>query len=255
MIAIVTDAPAARVLYPASILGGLLLWEWATSGVSRILVAPPSAVLLRLYQGFASGALGEAFLNSLGHLALGYAIAFAIALPLGTLMGRVASVRHVLDPAISAIYAIPPVALIPFLIIWFGLFFEARVALVVLMCVFEMLVTFAAGARNAPPTLIEVGRAFGASRWRIARAVIFPSMLPFVFTGLRLGMVRAIHAMIVAELFLAAVNLGAYMKRASVRFDSAGVLAVIVLLAVFGLAVQEGFKFAERKLLSWRNVG
>lgn len=246
------DRLNARVLYPISIIGGLLLWEWAASGVSRVLFASPSAIAVKIFQDV--GPLADAFLSSLGHLSLGYAIAFLIALPLGTLIGRVPTVAYVLDPVISAVYAVPPVALIPFIIIWFGLFFEARVALVVLMCVFEMTVTFAAGARNAPPALIEVGRAFGTSRWDIARKVMFPSMLPFVFTGLRLGMVRALHAMIVAELFLAAVNLGSYSKRASVRFDSAGVLAVIVLLGVFGLLLQEGSKLAERKLLAWRNT-
>jgi ABC-type nitrate/sulfonate/bicarbonate transport system permease component len=77
---------------------------------------------------------------------------------------------------------------------------------------------------------------------------MLPAMLPFVLTGLRLGVVRAIHGMIVAELFFAAVNLGALMKRDAARFDSAGVLAIVFVLALFGLATHEGLKALEWKL-------
>jgi NitT/TauT family transport system permease protein len=237
------------LLYAASIVIGLVIWELAGRDVSRVVLAPPSAIALRLWAGFVSGALPVAFLASLGHMLVGFAIALGVALPLGILMGRVRRVAWLLDPLVAALYAIPPVAFVPFIIVWFGLFFEARVALVAVMCVFEMLVTFAAGARNLPPKLLEVARSFGAHRGALVAKVMLPAMFPFIVTGLRLGIVRAVHGMIVAELFFAAVNLGATMKREQMRFDAAGVLAVIVLLAVFGLAIQEALKAVESRAL------
>ena len=128
---------------------------------------------------------------------------------------------------------------------------KSKAALVFLMSFFEILVTVAAGVRNVEPGFLAVGRSFGADRWRLITRVMLPASLPFVFAGLRIGLVRAINAMITAELFLAAVNLGALMKHSAQRFDTAGLLAVIVLLCLVGLAAQAGLKSLEARLLPW----
>jgi len=141
---------------------------------------------------------------------------------------------------------------VPFLVIWFGLFYPARVALVFLMCVFEILVTVAAGVRDVEPRLLEVGRSFGARRWALVGKVLVPAALPFLFTALRIGLVRGTNAMITAELFFAAVNLGALMKDSASRFDTAGLLAVVVALSGFGLVAQEALKALETRALPWR---
>ncbi len=241
----------ALPLTAASMLGGLMLWEIAAHGVSGVIFAPPSMVLARLAQDTASGLLPTTLLGSLAHLAAGFLLAVALALPLGFAIGRSATVAAMFEPVMSAIYAIPPVATVPFLIIWFGLFYEARVALVFLMSFFEILITVTAGARNVDPMLLAVGRSFGAGRAQLVTRVMLPASLPFVFTALRVGLVRAINAMITAELFLAAVNLGALMKQDAQRFDMAGLLSLVVLLCLLGLAAQEGLKALESRLLPW----
>jgi len=237
-------------LYAASIMFGLVLWEYAAHNVSRIVVAPPSAVAAKLFEGIASGRIPQAFAGSLGHMVPGLAIALAIALPLGLAIGRSRTLADYLDPVLNALYAIPPVAFVPIIIVWLGFNFGARVTLVALMSFFEMLFTFAAGSRNISPRLLDAGRSFRASGWPIVRKVMLPAMLPFIITGFRLGLIRAIHGMIVAELFFSAVNLGQIMKRDAARFDSAGVLAIIVVLAAFGLATNEGLKALEWEALS-----
>lgn len=234
-----------------SLAGGLLLWEFAARGVSNVVFAPPSAVLLRLVTDLASGKLLVPLASSLESLALGFSLAVVIAVPLGFAVGRSAAVAAMLDPVLNAIYAIPPVAMVPFLLIWFGLYFEARVALVFLMSFFEILVTVAAGVRNVEPGYLAVGRSFGAGRWRLMTRVMLPASLPFVFAGLRVGLVRGINAMITAELFLAAVNLGALMKQNAQRFDMAGLLSVVVLLCLLGFFAQGGLKAMEARLLPW----
>lgn len=240
-----------RTLYALSILAGLVLWEVWARELPRAVLAPPSAVLLRLVRDVMSGELPAAFVRAFGHLALGYALALAVAVPLGFLMGRSAKVFHALDPILNAVYAIPPVAFVPFLIIWFGLFFPARVALVFLMCAFEILVTVSAGVRDVSPGLIDVGRSFGARRAALVGKVIFPAALPFLFAALRIGLVRGVNAMITAELFFAAVNLGGIMKQSASNFDTAGLLTVIVVLSGFGLVAQEGLKVVEARVLPW----
>ena len=99
-----------------------------------------------------------------------------------------------------------------------------------------------------------VGRSFGARRAALLAKVVFPAALPFLFTALRIGLVRATNAMITAELFFAAVNLGGLMKDSASRFDTAGLLAVIVLLSGFGLAAQETLKAAEARVLPWHGA-
>jgi NitT/TauT family transport system permease protein len=248
---LVSAAVSPRVLYPLSVLGGLILWEILARRVSQAVLAPPTAVLARLLTEAGTGVLPLAFVRSLGALLLGFALAAAVAIPAGFLMGRSRAVSEAVDPILNAVYVIPPVAFVPFFIIWFGLFFPARVALVFVMCVFEMLVTIAAGVRDVSPEFIDVGRSFGARRAVLIGKVLFPASLPFLFAAFRIGLVRAINAVITAELFFAAVNLGAIMKQSAKNFDTAGLLGVIVVLSGFGLAVQEGLKVLEARALPW----
>ena len=239
------------VLYGLSLLGGLIAWELIAAQFSRVILSPPTAVARHLYIHIVNLELPRLLWYSLGHTLLGYALAVAVAVPLGFLMGRSETAFAMFDPIVNALYSIPTVAFVPFIVIWFGLFFPARTALVFLMCVFDILVTVAAGAQNVERTLIDVGRAFGAGRWLLFRKILLPASLPFLFTALRIGLVRAVVAMITAELFFATVNLGKYMQAAQNRFDSAGLLAVLTILAVLGLLVQEGLKALEARMLPW----
>lgn len=240
-----------RALYVVSFLFGLAGWEFVGRILPRVVFASPSRVAVKLFEGFANGTIPSAFANSIQHFALGFLIAFAIALPLGILIGRSRTASMMFSPVIDALFAIPSIAFVPFIMIWFGLYFEARVALVVTMSVLDMLVTIAAGARNIDPAALNVGRSFGISGWRRVQSIYLPASLPFVFTALRIGVVRSVNAMIAAELFFAAVNLGKIMQTASSQFDPATMLGVVFLVSVFGLLLQELVKASEARLIPW----
>ena len=240
-----------RLLSLASVLFVIALWQWGAGHVSGFLLPPPADVLDRFldpkWLSRLLGALGQ----SLIQLGLGFGLTLLIAVPLGVLIGRSVILTRMFEPVINAIYAIPPVAFIPFLIVWFGLFLEARVALVFLMSVFDVLVIVIAGARDVRSALVDVGRSFGASHQQRLRLIVLPALLPFFFAALRVGSARAINGMITAELFFAAVNLGAIMKRATQNFDSATVLSVVLLICVLGLVAQSGIALLERRVLHW----
>ena len=186
------------MLYGLSLLGGLIAWELIAAQFSKVILSPPTAVARHLYIHSVNLELPRLLWYSLGHTLLGYALAVAVAVPLGFLMGRSERAFAMFDPVVNALYSIPTIAFVPFIVIWFGLFFPARTALVFLMCVFDILVTVSAGAQNVERTLIDVGRAFVAGRWLLFRKVLLPASLPFLFTALRIGMVRAVVAMITA---------------------------------------------------------
>lgn len=239
------------VIYPLSFLLGLALWELIASQLPDVIFASPSAVLLHIVDATVSGELPRRFLGSLQHMLLGLGLALLVAIPVGFLMGRNETAFQMFDPVVNAIFSIPSVAFVPFLIIWFGVFFEGRVSLVFVMCVFDILVTVSAGARNIDPRVLEVARSFAADRRTTFFKVMMPASYPFLLTAVRIGTVRAINAMITAELFFATVNLGEYMEDASASFDAPAMLAVVFLLALCGLACQEGIKWAETRLLPW----
>jgi NitT/TauT family transport system permease protein len=195
--------------------------------------------------------LPTAIAGSLVTLATGFALAAVVALPLGFAMGRLARVHEMFHPILTGIYAIPPAAFIPFLIVWFGLFAPSRVAIVTIMCFFEMLVITAAGARAIDRRLLDVARSFSAPPARLLGAVLIPASLPFLFTALRIGLVRAVTGVITAELLLSPANLGKLLLNSAARFDTAGMLGIIATVALIGLTVQQALLWLERRVLRW----
>lgn len=238
-------------LYVLSVVAGLAAWQAAASQFSHFILAPPISVLSRLLDLMTSGELPQALANASLHTMAGFAIAVAIALPLGIAVGRIPALGDLLSPLFNLVYSVPPIAWVPLIIIWFGLFMEARIAVVVLMTVFDMLFVVAEGAKNVDRRLVNVGRAFGAGRRQVVTSILLPALVPFLFAALRLGVIRAVNAMVTAELFLASVNLGAIMTQASARFDSAAVLGVILILSVIGLVLQEVVLLVERRVCTW----
>ena len=241
------------VLYPVSILLGLLVWEGIARVLPKALFAPPSAVLGRLAAMTADGSLPIALLGSVQHMLAGYLLAVLVAVPVGIVVGRNVPVATAVEPILNAIYAIPPVALVPFFIIWFGLYFEGRIALVFAMCFFEILINVLQGVRNIDRGLLDAARSLEVHGLALYRRVVIPAASPFIFTGLRVGIGRAVNAMITAELFFSAVYLGQMLKNSSNAFDTASAFAVILVVSLFGLACQEGMRFAERRIIPWHH--
>jgi ABC-type nitrate/sulfonate/bicarbonate transport system permease component len=234
-----------------SIAAGLVLWELIASFLPRMILPPPSAVADVFTDPVAFAKFAAALQGSLTHLALGFGLALAVAVPLGILIGRSATLTAMFEPVIIALYAIPPVTFVPFLIIWFGLFLEARVALVFMMSVFDVLVIVLAGARDVRPMLLDVGRSFGAGSGQRLRLIVLPALTPFLFAAARVGSARAINGMITAELFFAAVYLGGILKQASQNFDTARAIAVVVVICLLGLLVQTLIGLLEARIAHW----
>jgi len=244
-------APGPHLISVLSLVIGIGIWQIGSGYVSQFLLPPPSALLGRFTDPAWLARVMPALSNSLVQFALGFALSLAAALPLGIVIGRSSVLTRMFEPLVTALYAIPPVAFVPFLIIWFGLFLEARIALVFLMSFFDILVVVMAGARDVRPALVDVGRSFGASHSQRLRLIVLPALLPFLFAALRVGSARAINGMITAELFFAAVNLGAIMKRATQNFDSATGLAIVLVICLLGLLAQTLINQLERRVLHW----
>src|SRR5690348_4593458 len=150
------------------------------------------------------------------------------------------------------IYATPLVALIPFILSMMGFGFAPKVLVVFLFAVFPVLYNTVEGARSIRPELVEVARAFRTSELQLWRDVLIPYTLPFTMTGIRQAIARGLVGMVAAEFFLSPSGLGQLIMMGSMNFDTAGMLAAILLIVVLGVCLMDLGRYLERRFASWR---
>jgi ABC-type nitrate/sulfonate/bicarbonate transport system permease component len=185
-------------------------------------------------------------------LAIGYTVAAVTAIPLGLLTGWYPRWRHATDPFINFLYATPRVVLVPLFIIWFGIGPESKVALVFLGAFFSIVINTNAGVRSLDPNLLKVARSFGASDLRIFRTIALPGSVPFILTGLRLGIGHALIAVVVGELIGARAGIGLRIAIAGATFQTAKVFALVTVVAMTGLVMTAALARAEAHFDRWR---
>jgi NitT/TauT family transport system permease protein len=146
----------------------------------------------------------------------------------------------------------PQVALTPLLMMWLGLGFSVKVAVVFLFAFFPILINTASGAKNVSASLVEVGRAYLASPSQITIKIVLPAALPFIMAGIRIAIGRALVGMIVAELFTAITGLGAMLSLYGNIFETAKMFVVILVLAALGFCLIQGAQRLEKKMARWK---
>ncbi len=186
-------------------------------------------------------------------LAVGYSLSIVVGMTLGILMGTVCPLSKVLDPYVNALYAMPTVALVPLVIIWVGLGFEAKVFLTFIVAVFPIVISAQTGIDNISPAYIETARSFACSRSQMLWKVILPAAIPFFVSGLRLGLGRALVGVVVAEMFTALSGLGYMVTVYGNTFKTAYLFVPIITLAIVSIALTALLRWIERKLTPWNN--
>jgi NitT/TauT family transport system permease protein len=208
-----------------SLLLAVVVWEIASRQLSSLIIAPLSEIWSALREMVASG---ELWLD-LSYSGRAFAIAFVLASVGGVLIGLAMAastiVHDVVDPWVSALYATPVIALAPLFIVVFGIDLASKVAVAVLLAIFPVIINTAAGIRTADRQLIEGAYSFGANRLQIFSKVLIPSAVPFIITGLRLAVGRALIGVVVAEFFGSRAGLGHMVFTASQSFDTGAVFA------------------------------
>ena len=239
----------------ASVLAGAAIWEFGTRGLSPAVMAPFSATVLRLLEMIRSGELGAGAVQSLGLFFTGLSVAVVAALPLGLLLARVRVLRVAFDDYIALVYAMPMVALIPFILSIFGLDFSAKALVVFLFCFFPVLYNTVEGARSIDPQLIEVARSFRSSEWAVWRDVMIPGAFPYAMTGVRQAIGRGLVGMVVAEFFLSASGLGQLLMISARNFDTAGLFGAVLIITLIGTGLMAAGQALEDRFTAWRGVG
>jgi len=185
-------------------------------------------------------------------LMTGYLAAVVLGIVLGLLVGWYKRLRYALDPFITFLYATPRIVLLPLFIIWFGIGVESKIAVVFLGAIFAILINTAAGVRNLDANLIKVARSFGASDLQLFRTIALPGSVPFILTGLRLGIGHALTGVIVGELVAAQFGVGQMMAVAGATFQSAKVFAGLFIIAGTGMLMTFTLQKLEQRFEAWR---
>jgi NitT/TauT family transport system permease protein len=185
-------------------------------------------------------------------LLVGYVSASILGIVIGLLIGWYARLRYALDPFITFLYATPRIVLLPLFIIWFGIGVESKIAVVFLGAIFAVVINTAAGVRNLDVNLIKVARSFGASDFALFRTVALPGSVPFILTGLRLGIGHALTGVVVGELVAAQFGVGQMMAVAGATFQSAKVFMGLFLIAGAGMLMTFALAWLEGRFEAWR---
>lgn len=235
-----------------SILTGIALWEIAGRSTSAAFMVPFSTTLVRLWQLIVGGEFIQQFIDSSILFITGFVLALVVGAPLGLLLARVRILRIGIEPYLMILYATPMVALIPFILSIMGFGFAPKVLVVFLFTVFPILYNTVEGARSIKPELIEVAKSFRSSEWALWREVMMPYTLPYMMTGVRQAIGRALVGMIAAEFFLSSTGLGQLIMGASQDFDTAGVFASIFVIGLIGIALTRLGLMIEQHFARWR---
>ena len=243
-----------NLIRAASLLVFLALWEFYGRRTDPLLFTYPTAVAEALWKLLRTGELIRQVGVSLSALAAGFAASLVLGVIIGLAMGRSPVAEAILEPHINALYAVPQVALTPLLMMWLGLGFSVKVAVVFLFAFFPILINTASGAKNVSASMVEVGRAYLAPPGQILFKIICPAALPFIMAGVRIAIGRALVGMIVAELFTAITGLGAMLSLYGNIFETAKMFVVIIVLALLGIGLIQGTKLLERRLAQWKET-
>ena len=228
----------------------LAVWELAGRALGADLFAPPTVVFPEYVALLREGQMLRELASSLRQMIVGYGFACLIGIPVGVAMGRSRICDALLHPWLSMFVVTSVASLVPLFILIFGTGFWFRAAIVFVASIWYVMLTVYQGARGIEPRLIDVGRSFGASRWQAFRQILLPALYPYVITAMRIGLVHAIRAMVVAEMFII-VGYGGLIYRSGLSLSTAPLLALLVTLMLVGVIANSLLRGGARVIAPW----
>src|SRR5919106_2559589 len=244
-----------KILGTAAVVVFLTIWELTGNTLQLInpmFMSAPSLVFKAAVQLFASGEIWNDLYVSGLEFFWGYALSVIFAIPFGIAIGWYKRFSYVCDPFVNAMNATPRVALLPLVIIWLGIGILSKVGIIFLGAVFPILINTRDGVKTTPYNLLTAARSFGASEWTLFKTVVLPSTIPFILTGLRLGLGRAIVGVMVGELYAATAGIGFMITVAGATFQTDKVFVGVLIFAISGMISMELLSKLEARFEKWR---
>src|SRR5918998_5194168 len=244
-----------KILGTAGVVTFLVVWELVGNVLQLInpmFMSAPSLIFKAAIDMFSSGEIYNDLYVSGIELFWGYFLSALVAVPFGIMVGWYKRASYIFDPFINAMNATPRVALLPLVIIWLGIGILSKVGIIFLGAVFPILINARDGVKTTPSNLLTAARSFGASEWMLFKTVVLPSTIPFILTGLRLGLGRAIVGVMVGELYAATAGIGFMITVAGATFQTDKVFVGVLIFALTGMIGMELLTRVEKRFSSGR---
>jgi ABC-type nitrate/sulfonate/bicarbonate transport system permease component len=244
-----------KLLGIAGVVTFLVTWELVGNVlqvINPMFMSAPSLIFTAAVGMFSSGEIYNDLYVSGLELFWGYLLSALVAVPFGIMVGWYKRMSYIFDPFINAMNATPRVALLPLVIIWLGIGILSKVGIIFLGAVFPILINTRDGVKTTPYNLLTAARSFGASEWMLFKTVVLPSTIPFILTGMRLGLGRAIVGVMVGELYAATAGIGFMITVAGATFQTDKVFVGVLIFALTGMMGMELLTRIERRFDKWR---
>ncbi|MFY9686588.1 MAG: ABC transporter permease [Pseudolabrys sp.] len=229
----------------------LIVWEMVAPFISPIFFTSPSNIAIAFYETTVSGELPYFLAQSLEVMIYGLVTAIVVGIPLGVAMARIRWLDWALDLPINALYATPLVAVVPLLVLWFGIYLKAKIIVVFLFAVFPILINTYQGVRECDKGMIEVAQSFRSSEWRMWQDVLLPFAVPYIIAGLRLAIGRGLIGMIIAEFYTTISGLGFMITKYANIFAMDKTFVPVIVLMVLGVSLTTLLKWVGRRIAPW----
>lgn len=234
-------------------VAAVILISWQVIGQKDpLFTSYPTAVAAAAWDEITTGTIFTAIGQSFEILALGLLAGVVIGVVAGLIIGRYSLVASSVEWVISALNATPLLAIIPLLIVWFGLGLESKVVTVFVLTVFSMLLNTAAGVHEVDQSVLDVGRAYVASEGQVFRKIILPSSVPFIMTGLRISIGRALIGTVAAEFFTGISGLGGMIQKYGSAYQTDYMLVPVLVLMLIGVLLTGLARWLENIAAPWR---
>jgi len=232
----------------------LIIWQIVGPNISPIFFTYPTQIAVAFYELTVSGELPYYLMQSLEVMFYGLVTAVIVGIPLAVLMARVRWLDWALDFPINALYATPLVALVPLLVLWFGIYLKAKIIVVFLFAVFPILINTYQGVRECDKNMLEVARSFRSPEWRVWRDVLLPFAVPYIAAGVRLAIGRGLVGMVIAEFYTTITGLGFMITRYANNFEMDKTFVPVIVLMALGVSLTSGLKVVERRIAPWSSA-
>ena len=235
----------------ASLVVFFTLWEIVGRTTNPVLFSTPDKVVAAFFDMLSKGQLQDGFLIAAEDLLTGYILAVVVGLGVGLLMGRNRLIEQVLNPYINFMQATPLVAVVPLIVIWLGIGFPARVAVVFILAVWSVIINTSTGVKTVPRVMIDVARVYHLSERRVMREIALPNAVPHIFAGLRIALGKGLIGMIIAEMEISIVGLGGLLSDYGNSFKTAYLLAGIFTASLVGVATAIFLEWSLARFFPW----
>jgi NitT/TauT family transport system permease protein len=244
----------AAILSGVAVAVALAGWQalWSSGSISPLFFTGPSSIVKRFAEEWTDGRLKSDIAYSGTNFVIGVGLAIVSGVVCGVIIGWYRRLAMLVEPFLTALYSTPRVALVPLILIWFGIGMWSKVFIVFINAFFPVLINTIGGVKAIDADLLRAARSFRASDWQIFTTVVVPGSVPFILTGVRQAVALGLIGVVVGEMFGGSEGIGYMVNYGGQTFQTDAVFLGVVIIAFAGIVLTWLAERLERHFSRWR---